>query len=145
MFKTHSHRTMDMTEGPILTKVLFFSLPIMLSGILQLLFNAADTIVVGRFAGRQALAAFRDSEPGSFDAILMDVMMPEMDGLEAAQAIRALDRPDAKTIPIIAMTANVFKEDREKCLAAGMNAHLSKPLDAETMKRTISEQLKKLN
>ena len=93
----------------------------------------------------QALAAFRDSEPGSFDAILMDVMMPEMDGLEAAKAIRALDRPDAKTIPIIAMTANVFKEDREKCLAAGMNAHLSKPLDAETMKRTISEQLKKLN
>ena len=57
MFKTHSHRTIDMTEGPILTKVLFFSLPIMLSGILQLLFNAADTIVVGRFAGRQALAA----------------------------------------------------------------------------------------
>ena len=143
MFKTHSHRTMDMTEGPILTKVLFFSLPIMLSGILQLLFNAADTIVVGRFAGRQALAAFRDSEPGSFDAILMDVMMPEMDGLEAAKAIRALDRPDAKTIPIIAMTANVFKEDREKCLAAGMNAHLSKPLDVETMKRTISEQLQK--
>lgn len=95
--------------------------------------------------GRQALAAFRDSEPGSFDAILMDVMMPEMDGLEAAKAIRALDRPDAKAIPIIAMTANVFKEDREKCLAAGMNAHLSKPLDAETMKRTISEQLKKLN
>lgn len=70
-------------------------------------------------------------------------MMPEMDGLEAAKAIRALDRPDAKAIPIIAMTANVFKEDREKCLAAGMNAHLSKPLDAETMKRTISEQLKK--
>ena len=93
--------------------------------------------------GRQALAAFRDSEPGSFNAILMDVMMPEMDGLEAAKAIRALDRPDAKTIPIIAMTANVFKEDREKCLAAGMNAHLSKPLDAETMKRTISEQLQK--
>ena len=57
MFKTHAHRTMDMTEGPILTKVLFFSLPIMLSGILQLLFNAADTIVVGRFAGNEALAA----------------------------------------------------------------------------------------
>ena len=72
------------------------------------------------------------SEPGSFDAILMDVDDARaMDGLEAAKAIRALDRPDAKTIPIIAMTANVFKEDREKCLAAGMNAHLSKPLDAE--------------
>ena len=57
MFKTHAHRTMDMTEGPLLTKVLFFSLPIMLSGILQLLFNAADTIVVGRCAGNEALAA----------------------------------------------------------------------------------------
>ena len=57
MFKSHAHRTMDMTEGSLLTKVLFFSLPIMLSGILQLLFNAADTIVVGRFAGNEALAA----------------------------------------------------------------------------------------
>ena len=103
--------------------------------------SGAQTVPVQN--GRQALAAFRDSEPGGFDAILMDVMMPEMDGLEAAKAIRALDRPDAKAIPIIAMTANVFKEDREKCLAAGMNAHLSKPLDAETMKRTISEQLQK--
>ena len=57
MFKTHAHRTMDMTEGSLLAKVLFFSLPIMLSGILQLLFNAADTIVVGRFTGNEALAA----------------------------------------------------------------------------------------
>ena len=94
--------------------------------------------------GRQALEAFRDSEPGTFDAILMDVMMPEMNGLEAAEAIRALDRPDAKTIPIIAMTANAFKEDGEKCLAAGMNAHLSKPLDIEAVKKTIWEQVKKV-
>ena len=57
MFRTHAHRSMDMTEGPLLTKVLFFALPIMISGILQLLFNAADTIVVGRFAGNEALAA----------------------------------------------------------------------------------------
>ena len=92
--------------------------------------------------GMEAVALCREND---YDIIIMDVMMPEMDGLEAAKAIRALDRPDAKAIPIIAMTANVFKEDREKCLAAGMNAHLSKPLDAETMKRTISEQLKKLN
>ena len=90
--------------------------------------------------GIDAVAKCRTED---FDLIVMDVMMPEMDGLEAAKAIRALDRPDAKAIPIIAMTANVFKEDREKCLAAGMNAHLSKPLDAETMKRTISEQLQK--
>ena len=95
---------------------------------------------VEAYNGEEAVAAVRG---GNIDLILMDVMMPEMDGLEAAKAIRALDRPDAKTIPIIAMTANVFKEDREKCLAAGMNAHLSKPLDAETMKRTISEQLQK--
>ena len=90
--------------------------------------------------GMEAVALCREND---YDIIIMDVMMPEMDGLEAAKAIRALDRPDAKTIPIIAMTANVFKEDLEKCLAAGMNAHLSKPLDAETMKRTISEQLQK--
>ena len=57
MFRTHAHRSMDMTEGPLMSKVLFFSLPIMLSGILQLVFNAADTIVVGRFAGNEALAA----------------------------------------------------------------------------------------
>ena len=92
--------------------------------------------------GVQGLATYI-REKDNVDLVLMDVMMPEMDGLEAAKAIRALDRPDAKAIPIIAMTANVFKEDREKCLAAGMNAHLSKPLDAETMKRTISEQLQK--
>ena len=89
------------------------------------------------------MAAIEKCRQKNYDLIIMDVMMPEMDGLEAAKAIRALDRPDAKTIPIIAMTANVFKEDREKCLAAGMNAHLSKPLDVETMKRTISEQLQK--
>ncbi len=94
--------------------------------------------------GKQAFEAFRDAEPGTFDAILMDVMMPEMNGLQATKAIRALKRPDAKTIPIIAMTANAFKEDGEKCLAAGMNAHLSKPLDAEALKRTICEQLQKL-
>ena len=92
------------------------------------------------YNGREAIRAV---EQNKVHLILMDVMMPEMDGLEAAKAIRALDRPDAKAIPIIAMTANVFKEDREKCLAAGMNAHLSKQLDAETMKRTISEQLQK--
>ena len=95
---------------------------------------------VKAYDGLEALELVKEHD---IHLILMDVMMPEMDGLEAAKAIRALDRPDAKTIPIIAMTANVFKEDREKCLAAGMNAHLSKPLDAETMKRTISEQLQK--
>ena len=69
-------------------------------------------------------------------------MMPVMDGLTAARTIRALDRPDAKTIPIIAMTANAFKEDEEKCLEAGMNVHLIKPLDIEKVKQTIEGQVR---
>jgi CheY-like chemotaxis protein len=67
--------------------------------------------------------------PGRYDAILMDVQMPEMDGYEASRRIRALGAPNASSIPIIAMTANVFREDIEKCLEAGMNDHLGKPLD----------------
>lgn len=93
--------------------------------------------------GQEALDTFSAAAPGTFDAVLMDVMMPVLDGLTATQRIRALDRPDAKTIPIIAMTANAFKEDGEKCLAAGMNAHLFKPLDIEQVKRTLCEQTAK--
>ena len=70
--------------------------------------------------------------------ILMDVMMPAMDGFEATRAIRALDREDAKTIPIIAMTAHVFDEDVKQCLEAGMNAHLPKPLQMEKVVSTIA-------
>ena len=79
------------------------------------------------------------------DLILMDIMMPVMDGLTATRTIRALDRQDAKTIPIIAMTANAFREDAERCMEAGMNAHLAKPLDDEKIKQTISEELRKQN
>jgi CheY-like chemotaxis protein len=67
--------------------------------------------------------------PEKYDMIFMDLQMPEMDGYEATQKIRAFDNPRAKTVPIIAMTANVFKEDIEKCLNAGMNGHIGKPLD----------------
>ena len=88
--------------------------------------------------GKQAVERFQSSLPGTFDAILMDVMMPVMDGLTATRAIRALDRPDAATVPILAMTANAFKEDAEKCFAAGMNAHLTKPLRPEEMVRAIA-------
>ena len=74
-----------------------------------------------------------------YDAVLMDVRMPEMDGLEAAQKIRAMDREDAKKIPIIAMTANAFDEDVQHSLQAGMNAHLSKPVDPSHLYQTLEE------
>ena len=88
--------------------------------------------------GQQALALFQKEPAGTFDAILMDVMMPVMDGLTAARAIRALDRPDAKTIPIIAMTASAFAEDAQRCFDAGMNAHLAKPLELDRMLSVIA-------
>ena len=88
--------------------------------------------------GKKAVDAFVDAQQGCYDAILMDLMMPMLNGVDATKAIRALDRPDAKRIPIIAMTANAFKEDEEHCIAAGMNAHLAKPLDMKLVKRTLA-------
>ena len=93
--------------------------------------------------GLEAVQHFEASEPGTYDVILMDVMMPVMDGLTATKTIRSLERQDAKTIPIIAMTANAFREDAERCMEAGMNAHLAKPLDDEKIKQTISEELRR--
>lgn len=89
--------------------------------------------------GRQALELFRNSRPGTYDVILMDVMMPVMDGMTAARKIRALERTDAKEIPIFAMTANAFAEDREKSRAAGMNEHLAKPLDSKLLLNKITQ------
>ena len=91
--------------------------------------------------GEAAVRMFSGQPAGYYDAILMDVRMPVMDGLEATKAIRALDRPDAKTIPIIAMTANVFDEDVERSLAAGMNAHLSKPIEPDRLYETLARQI----
>lgn len=93
--------------------------------------------------GQQAVDIFSRNKPGTFDAILMDIMMPEMDGLSATKAIRALDREDAGTIPIIAMTANAFDEDEKKCMEAGMNAHLVKLLDIQKMKEAVCRYLNK--
>lgn len=95
--------------------------------------------------GQQAVELFKEKPAGTFDAILMDLMMPVMDGYTATRTIRSLERSDAKTIPIIAMTANAFQEDAEKCIAVGMNAHLAKPLDIEKMMITICRLVKKEN
>lgn len=95
--------------------------------IAEYLLADAGLSIVSVENGRQAVDAFASSAPWEFDAVLMDIMMPVMDGLEATRLIRGMDRPDAKLIPIIAMTANVYREDEEKSLQAGMTAHLTKP------------------
>ena len=87
--------------------------------------------------GKEAVELFRKSEPGGFDAILMDIMMPVMNGYEATKMIRSLDREDAKEVPIIAMTANAFTEDRQKAKEAGMNEHIVKPVDVELLIKVI--------
>lgn len=89
--------------------------------------------------GLRVLERFRESEPGYYDAVLMDIRMPLMDGLSAAAAIRNLSRPDAALTPIIAMTANAFEDDVEKSMAVGMNAHLAKPIEPEKLYRVLYE------
>lgn len=91
--------------------------------------------------GQQAVELFSKSEPGHFDAILMDIRMPVMDGLEATRAIRSLNHPDAATIPIIAVTANAFDEDVRDCISSGMNEHLPKPADIDLLTETLSRYL----
>ena len=92
--------------------------------------------------GQLAVELVAASAPGTFDAILMDIMMPVMDGIEATKAIRNLPREDAKTIPIIAMTANAFAQDREKVFEVGMNEHLTKPVDPVALYRTLAKYKK---
>ena len=91
--------------------------------------------------GKEALEIFQNSKLNEYDVIIMDVMMPVMDGLEATKAIRMLEREDAKKIPIIAMTANAFEEDRKACLDAGMDEHIGKPIDIPLLKRTITKAI----
>ena len=91
--------------------------------------------------GQEAVELFRNSEPDEFDVILMDIMMPVMNGYEAARAIRSLPRQDAKDIIIVAMTANAFAEDVQLALDSGMNQHIAKPLDARKLYLTISQLL----
>lgn len=91
--------------------------------------------------GKQAVEEFKRTKPGTYDAIFMDIQMPVMNGYEATRAIRRLDHPDAKSIIILAMTANAFAEDVKASLEAGMNGHIAKPVDMKLLYHTISELL----
>ncbi len=108
----------------------------------QSLLEERGAVITAARDGQQAVDAFAASEPGQFEVILMDIMMPVMDGYEATRAIRAMGRSDAKMVPIFAMTANAFVEDIEHCLAAGMNEHIAKPIDLEQMVRVIAKYRK---
>ena len=105
--------------------------------ILMMMLSMKEITVDHATNGREAVEMFQGHPSGYYDAILMDMRMPEMDGLTATTKIRALDRPDSKTIPIIALTANAFDEDVQRSLQAGLNAHLTKPVQPETVFETL--------
>ncbi len=111
--------------------------------IAEMLFADEGAVITLAHNGQEAIDMFSSHEPGTYDAILMDIMMPLVDGYSATKAIRNLKRPDAAEIPIIAMTANAFAEDARHCIEAGMNAHLSKPLQMEIVVETIAKCCRK--
>ena len=100
--------------------------------------KVAGANVIRAVDGKQAIDIFKNSKEFEIDAILMDVMMPETDGLTATKEIRNMDRADAKTVPIIAMTASAFADDVENARVAGMNAHIAKPIDREKLIKNIT-------
>lgn len=106
--------------------------------ILEAMLNTEGASCTIYHNGQEIADAFKTVQPGEYDAILMDVQMPVMDGLEAARAIRSGENPLGKTIPILAMTANAFSEDIQNSLAAGMDAHISKPIDIQVLEREMN-------
>ena len=109
--------------------------------IMTMVLSMRDMLVDHAENGKIAVSMFKDHDPGYYDAVLMDMRMPEMDGLEATRAMRASNRADAKTIPIIALTANAFDEDVQRSMQAGLNAHLSKPVEPDLLFQTLEELL----
>ena len=107
--------------------------------IAEFMLQNEGAVVTKAWNGQEAVELFRNSEQGEFDVILMDIMMPVMNGYEATKRIRSLDREDAKKIPIIAMTANAFTEDRIRAKEAGMDEHISKPVDVKLLVKVIHE------
>lgn len=111
--------------------------------IAEYMLTDAGAKVIKAYDGMEAVNRFALSSIGSIDAILTDMTMPGMDGLEEARCIRALERSDAKTVPIIAVTANLFQQDISACSNAGMTGFLSKPLNVEQLLTMISQQTRK--
>ena len=107
--------------------------------IMKKLLESRGAVIDHAINGRVVVDMFKEHDPGYYDAILMDIRMPEMDGLEATETIRSLDRPDAGSIPVIAMTANAFDEDVQHSMQVGMHAHLSKPVEPDRLFRTLEE------
>ena len=110
--------------------------------IVLFMLESAGAFVTAVQNGQEAVAKFESSAAGTYDLILLDIMMPVMDGLKAAEKIRTLTREDAKSIPIIAMTANAFEEDRRKTKEAGMNGHLTKPINSDKLLELLSQYKK---
>ena len=110
--------------------------------IAEFLLTNAGAVIIRASNGKEAVEAFAKSGVGEVNVILMDIMMPVMDGLEAAREIRKLPRDDCKTLPIVAMSANAFDEDVKKSLASGMDAHLSKPINMEQLEKTLARFVK---
>ena len=139
----------DRTETEEKTEVSIHGLHILLAEDNELNMEIAEfvlqnegTVVTKAWNGQEAVEIFRKSSPGEFDVILMDIMMPVINGYEATKMIRSLDREDAKVIPIIAMTANAFTEDRMRAKEAGMDEHIAKPVDGKLLVKVINELVK---
>ena len=107
--------------------------------IAEVILSEAGFVIDSAPDGTDAVSMVEKSPEGYYDAVLMDVQMPVMNGYEATKAIRALHRKDVKSLPIIAMTANAMEEDKETALKSGMNAHIAKPLDIELLMGTLSQ------
>ena len=110
--------------------------------IAQFMLESEGFVVYGAENGQEAVDMFAESEPGYYDIVFMDIMMPVMGGREAARTIRSMDRADAKIIPIVAMSANAFSDDVQGSIAAGMNAHIMKPIDSSKLKNTTQDVLR---
>ena len=142
-FKKKNGRLMEETTDLAGRRVLLAEDVLVNAEIMMMVLGMREMEVDHAENGRKAVDMFGSHESGYYSAILMDMRMPEMDGLTATETIRSMDRPDAKTIPIITLTANAFDEDVQRSMQAGMNAHLSKPVEPARLFETLENLIGK--